>query len=79
MTSTSIKLMLLGIGLILFGLAFPTSIAQLFMMMVVALRSVVFSQYALEMLAAVIGSLFSLAGLILLFVGFFRRETASAA
>jgi hypothetical protein len=76
--TTSIKLMLLGIGLIVFGLAFPITIAQLFEMLVVALQLFRFSRYALEMLVAVVGSLFCLAGLILLFVGFFRRDAASA-
>jgi hypothetical protein len=78
-TTTSIKLMLLGIGLIIFGLAFPITMGQLFIVKVVELWLVAFSRYALETLVALVGSLFSLAGLILLFVGFFRRDTASAA
>lgn len=79
MTTTSIKLMLLGLGLIAFSYIFPPAIAQLSTLSRITARTVASSPYELEVMTSVMESLCSLAGLILLFVGFFRREKASAA
>ena len=79
---TSIKLMLLGIGLMLFGFAFFANVAngaQLFLVPFLTFKSVFVSRYALDAIYLVIDSLFPIAGLILLLVGFFRREPTSAA
>lgn len=66
--STSLRLMLLGIALIVFGLAFESSILILIMRAV--LENGVVARWFQDALA----SIFPLAGLIVTFVGFFKRD-----
>lgn len=84
MNATPIKLMLLGIGLMLFGLTFYTTFVSLIVFptlasMLMASTSGLVTKHELDALYTAIDSLFPLAGLILLFVSFFRRETANKA
>ena len=72
MANTSVRVMLLGIGLLLFGLAFPTTFLPLI---------VVWSQAATHLSRAafyLLDSIFPLAGLIVLLIGFFigQRRTS---
>ena len=68
--STSLRLMLLGIALIVFGLTFDASILNLIMRAV--LENGVIARWFQDALA----SIFPLAGLVVAFVGFFKRDQA---
>ncbi|HEX8731466.1 MAG TPA: hypothetical protein VF725_05340 [Ktedonobacterales bacterium] len=66
--STSLRLMLLGIALIVFGLAFEGSILNLIM------RPIIDNSIAIRWFPDALASIFPLAGLIVAFVGFFKRD-----
>ena len=66
--STSLRLMLLGIALIVFGLAFNVSILNLIM------RPIIENGVVARWFPDALASIFPLAGLIVAFVGFFKRD-----
>lgn len=72
MSDTPIKLMLLGIGLILFGLVFPTTLLPF-------LRLWIAPESRTPLVAqAILISLFPVAGLVVVFIGFFTGRRPSA-
>lgn len=66
--TASLRLVLLGIALLLFGVTFPVALEQLILHDVLKLDSL--TTYYL------LGSVFPLAGIILAFIGFFKRDRA---
>ena len=70
MRSTSTDLLLLGIALLLFGMAFSTTVVHLFLPYIPpGLAVSATAGYLLE-------SIFPVAGLVVAFVGFFRRRNS---
>lgn len=66
--STSLRLMLLGIALIVFGLAFDASVLNLIM------RPLLENGPVARWFQDALASIFPLVGLIVAFVGFFKRD-----
>lgn len=73
MSTSSVKMMLLGIGVMVFGVQFPAIADRSFGLLVVLGARDLLSFYMLD----TIGTLFVIAGVVLLLVGYFRRERAA--
>lgn len=72
--STSLRLMLLGIALLLFGLTFPTTLGQLVFLPLRFIYEPAINPIASELLQYGLAAIFPIAGLVLAFVGFFHRD-----
>jgi len=72
LSETPVKLMLLGIGLILFGLVFPTTLLPLLEFWLAPERRTP------GVTEGILRSLFPVAGLVVVFIGFFIGRRPSA-